>query len=258
MNKKPILFLGQCKQGSNSILNALLERPEIVAGRAIRAMVASRFDAKPYFQNWDGVDCSKAKYLADKSIINPALYDYHVGAWENYNHRMIYIVRNIYKVLRSQFLVVLAGEASYQHCIPKGEKAWPAAEDMTEADVFEVLAYNDQKFTHYKNLLGLPTDVFMPGRNLHLCTFESFVADAPAAFAKLDEFLGLDMGITALPRDNETLADWYYGDEDLLQKNAAVFDKYSDLIFAKYVKKAEFERLSEMFGVDLVALYGIK
>lgn len=255
---KPILFLGQCKQGSNSILNALLDRPEIVAGRAIRAMVQHHFTGAPYFDNWSGVDVSQAKYLADKSIINPALYDYRVGAWENFNHRMVYVVRNIYKVLRSQFLVVLAGEASYQHCIPKGEKLWPDADDMTEADVLEVLAYNEQKFTHYQNLAGLPSDVFQIGRNVHLCTFESFVADAGAAFGRLDEFLGLDLGITTLPRDNETLGDWYYGDEELLEKNSRVFDKYSDLIYSKYVKKAEFERLSEMFGVDLVALYGVK
>lgn len=255
---KPILFLGQCKQGSNSILNALLERPEIVSGRAIRAMVTSHFNGTPYFDNWNGVDTSGAKYLADKSIINPALYDYRVGNWQNYNHKMIYVVRNIYKVLRSQFLVVLAGEASYQHCIPKGGKTWPNADEMTEADVMEVLAYNEQKFTHYQNLTTLPKDVFKLGTNLHLCTFESFVADAPAAFGRLSEFLDTDLGITELPRDNETLGDWYYGDEDLLQKNSAVFDKYSDLIYSKYVSKAEFERLSEMFGVDLVALYGVK
>lgn len=255
---KPILFLGQCKQGSNSILNALLERPEIVSGRAIRAMVTSHFNGTPYFDNWNGVDTSGAKYLADKSIINPALYDYRVGNWQNYNHKMIYVVRNIYKVLRSQFLVVLAGEASYQHCIPQGGKTWPNADEMTEADVMEVLAYNEQKFTHYQNLTTLPKDVFKLGTNLHLCTFESFVADAPAAFGRLSEFLDTDLGITELPRDNETLGDWYYGDEDLLQKNSAVFDKYSDLIYSKYVSKAEFERLSEMFGVDLVALYGVK
>lgn len=255
---KPILFLGQCKQGSNSVLNALLEHKEIRAGKAIRAMVQSHFNGTPYFDNWNGIETDSVKYLADKSIINPALYDYRVGNWQNYNHRMIYIVRNIYKVLRSQFLVVLAGEASYQHCIPKGGKIWPDADDMTEADVMEVLAYNEQKFTHFDNLTALPQDVFKAGRNLHLCTFESFVTDAPGAFRRLDEFLGLDLGITTLPRDNETLGDWYYGDEELLEKNSRVFDKYSDLIFAKYVKKAEFERLSEMFGVDLVALYGVK
>ena len=255
---KPILFLGQCKQGSNSILNALCDHKEVRVGRALRAMVQAHFSGMPYFDNWNGVDVNDARYLVDKSIINPALYDYRVGNWQDYNHRMIYIVRNIYKVLRSQFLVVLAGEASYQHCIPKGEKLWPAAEDMTEADVMEVLAFNEQKFTHYDNLMALPQDVFMLGRNLHLCTFESFVTDPVAAFSSLEGFLGLDLGITELPHDNETLADWYCGDEDLLARNSAVFDKYRDLIFDKYVKKSEFERLSEMFGTDLIALYGIK
>lgn len=256
--EKPILFLGQCKQGSNSILNALLEHKEVRAGRAIRAMVQSHFYRTPYFANWDGIDTIGAKYLADKSIINPALYDYHVGKWKNYHHRMVYIVRNIYKVLRSQFLVVLAGEASYQHCIPKGAKVWPNAEDMTEADVLEILAYNEQKFTHFQNLTNLPGDVFKQGRNLYLCTFESFVTDSEKAFAGLESFLDLNLGINALPRDNETLSDWYFGDEALLKRNAAVFDKYSDLIYSKYINRLEFERLSEMFGVDLISLYGVK
>ena len=257
MNKS-ILFLGQCKQGSNSILNALCEHPQIVPGKAIRAMVTSHFQKTPYFENWNGIDCSQAKYLADKSIINPGLYDYHIGNWQNYNHKMIYVIRNIYNVLRSQFLVVLAGEASYQHCIPRGEKLWPSAEEMTESDVFEVLEYNEQKFTHLKNLENLPKDVFQLNNNLHLCTFESFVKDAESSFNTLGEFLGVDLDIKELPRDNETLNDWYYGDEDLLEKNSEVFDKYSDMIYSRYVVKSDFERLSEMFGVDLISMYGVK
>lgn len=256
--KKSILFLGQCKQGSNSILNALLEHKEICAGKAIRSMVQSHFNSTPYFDNWNDIDVSEAKYLADKSIINPSLYDYHVGNWQNYNHRMIYIIRDIYKVLRAQFLVVLAGEASYQHCIPKGSKIWPDAEKMTEADVLEVLAYNEQKFTHYKNITNLPQDVFKQGKNLHLCTFESFQMDPVESFAKLDNFLDLNLGISTLPHDNETLRDWYYGDEELLNRNNAVFDKYAPMIYEKYVNPTEYKQLSELFGVDLINLYGIK
>ena len=93
---KNILLVGQCKQGSSSVVDILDNQSLLTSGIDIRAMVRIHNASKDYMSNWAGMDISNTKYLIDKSIINPNLYDYHVENWTNYNHKMIYMIRNIY------------------------------------------------------------------------------------------------------------------------------------------------------------------
>jgi hypothetical protein len=258
MNKR-ILFVGQCKQGSNSLFNILSEQPELCAGNNIRAMVCSTFNKADYFANWDGVAVTdEHKYLLDKSIINPSMYDYHVGDWVNYNHKMVYMFRNIYDVIRSQFLVVLAGEASYQYCIPKDAKSWSIDLTSTIDEVMEVLDYNEQKFTHLDNIKKLPADVFDIKKNVYFCTFEDFKNDTDATCKSLSEFIGIPIDIEEYPHLNKTADDWYKDNDKQLEVYKQVFDKYKDEIYAKYVSKDDYIELSELIGIDLVSKYCIK
>lgn len=254
----PILFVGQCKQGSNSLFTVLENQPSLVRGHDIRAMVAADFNDSEYFDNWNGIDTTSARYLLDKSIINPLKYNYHVGNWEHYNHKMVYMIRNTYHVLRSQFLIVLAGEASYQYCIPKHARTWNTEGEFTEADVMEVLDYNSQKVRHLENIQNLPPDVFDIKRNVHFCTFEDVRADTKREFDKLEQFLDIELDYNEYPHVNKTYYDWYADNTDKYEANVALFEKHKDFIFDHYVNRAEYERLSEIVGIDLVTLYEIK
>lgn len=252
---KPVLFVGQCKQGSNSLFSILAKTPGLCAGKDIRAMVCSDFSNTEYFNNWDGLDTQDCRYLLDKSIINPIRYDYKVGSWQNYQHKMIYMFRDIRSVLRSQFLVVLAGEASYQHCIPANAKVWDIDENSSESDILNVLEYNEQKFTHFENIQSLPNDVFDPNRNMFFCTFEDFKADTTKELARLSRFIGVEITVSDYPHLNKTAADWYQGNTEKYDTYQKVFNKFSDVIYNKYIDISKYERLCDITGIDLIEKY---
>lgn len=254
----PILFLGQCKQGSNSLFDLLAKQEGLVKGHDIRAMVSADFEDTDYFANWSNINTTNAKYLLDKSIINPLKYDYHVGEWQNFNHRMIYMIRDIYKVLRSQFLIVLAGEASYQYCIPKHAKTWNTGDHFGEQDVIEVLNYNRQKVMHLENIKALPPDVFDLRKNVYFCTFENMKENTKEEFGHLERFLGVPLNHLEYPHVNRTYCDWYAENTKLYEQNLSLFEKHKEFIYDHFVKKEEWEELSEIIGIDLVSLYGIK
>lgn len=259
IRKKPIVFVGQCKQGSNSLFYVLSQQTfDLVPGKNIRAMVEQSFTGNDYFDNWDGIYTDRARYLLDKSIINPSKYDYHVGEWRNYNHKMIYMIRNIYNVLKSQFLVVLAGEASYQYNIPQFSKKWVVDENFSEQQVLEVMEYNKQKFTHFHNITTLPKDVFDTKKNIHFCTFESIRENTEHEFKRLEQFLDIDLDVTDYPRKNSTEYEWYAEQTTTYKRNLELFEKYKELIYERYINKEEYEKLSYITGIDFISLYGIK
>lgn len=255
---KPILFVGQCKQGSNSLFYALSQQPELVPGQNIRAMVRQSFTGEPYFSNWDGIYTKNAKYLLDKSIINPKKYDYHVGDWKNYNHKMIYMIRNIYKVLKSQFLVVLAGEASYQYNIPQFAKTWTVDDKFSEEQVLQIMDYNKQKYTHYHNIKNLPMDVFDMKTNVHVCTFEGFTENTATEFSRLEHFLDMELDVKEYPHKNKTEYEWYSEQTSTYKRNLELFEKYKDFIYKQYIDVHEYEKLSELTGIDFISLYNIR
>lgn len=238
-------------------------QPALSSGKDIRAMVRTHAAKEPYLSNWEGIDTTSTKYLLDKSIINPDMYDYHVGNWQNYNNKMIYMVRNIHKVLRSQFLVVLAGEESYQYGIPKNEAHWEThiLKDMnakSEELVIEIMDFNMQKYTHMDNLDSLPHDVFDPKKNMHFCTFEGFVKDLPTQVKRLETFLDMPIDATEYPRMNSTLFEWYAGQTDTYEENSKLFEKWESFIYGYCIDYSKWEKLSEYMGIDLINLYNIK
>lgn len=253
-----ILFVGQCKQGSNSLFDLLSNQDGFVKGNDIRAMVRRYSKEQDYFKNWDGIDTSNAKYLLDKSIIFPDKYDYHVGNWEKYNHKMIFMFRNIYKVLKSQFLVVLAGEESYQYNIPKFAKKWVVDDNFSEKDVIEIMDYNKQKYTNFHNITRLPNDVFNLDKNMFFCTFEDFVDDTNNQFDRLEEFLDIELNTREYPKLNSTKFEWYAEQTSTYERNLQLFEKYKDFIYGMWINKREYELLSDMTGIDLIQKYGIK
>ena len=241
----------------------LQQQKDLVSGKDIRAMVRTHAASKPYLSNWGGINTGGSKYLLDKSIINPGMYNYHVGSWQNYNHKMIYMVRDIHKVLRSQFLVVLAGEESYQYGIPKNEAHWDTSilVDMTsdaEELVMEIMDYNKQKYTHLDNINALPTDVFDPKKNMHFCTFEGFRDDLSLNVAKLEVFLNTEINASEYPRMNGTLFEWYANQTETYEENSRLFDKWESFIFEYCIDYTKWEKLSDYFESDLLTLYGIK
>ena len=255
---KPILFVGQCKQGSNSLFHALSQQSDLVPGQNIRAMVRQSFTGEDYFSNWDGIYTKNARYLLDKSIINPQKYDYHVGSWQHYNHKMIYMIRNIYKVLRSQFLVVLAGEASYQYNIPASSKKWVVDDTFSEEHVAKIMDYNKQKYTHYENIINLPQDVFQIGNNVHFCTFESFKDNTEQEFRRLESFLDIELDVTEYPHKNTTEYEWYAEQTSTYKRNLELFEKYKEYIYSICINKQHYERLSELTNIDFISLYDIR
>jgi hypothetical protein len=237
----------------------LTDQEEFCSGLNMRAMVQSFNLNQKYIKNRQGVDRSKAKakFLADKSIINPRLYNYHVLNWENYAHRMIYMVRNIRKVLKSQFLVVLAGEESYQFGIPANEKQWDV-DNINEQMVREIMDFNSQKYTHYDNLIHLPKDVFDFKVNVHFCSFEDFIEDLKKAVAALEEFLLVEIKADTYPQMNSTFFEWYSERVGDYERNVKIFEEWEDFIYDYCINKEDWERFSELSGVDYITKYNLE
>ena len=166
--------------------------------------------------------------------------------------------RNIYKVLKSQFLVVLAGEESYQYNIPKFGKKWIVNENFSEKDVQEIMDYNKQKYTNYHNLINLPKDVFDFKKNMFFCTFEDFVNDTNNQFDRLEDFLDIELNTREYPKLNSTRFEWYAEQTTTYERNIKLFEKYKDFIYSTWVQKEEYQKLSELTGIDFINLYGIK
>ena len=258
MNYPNVLFVGQWKQGSNSLYEVLQVQDGLTSGRDIRAMVRTHNAGVDYIKNWSGYDLEDTRYLLDKSIIDPTMYNYHVGPWENYQHKMIYMIRNVKKMLRSQFLVVLAGEESYRHMIPKGEGSWEEDKDsLTEELVMEIMDYNKAKYTHYDNLMALPKDVFDPTKNMFFCTFEGFVQDLQESLARLSGFLEMEIQTDEYPQLNSTFFEWYAGKLDAYEENVALFEQWKDFIYAYCIDPVKWEKLCEYTGIDFINLYSL-
>jgi hypothetical protein len=256
MTSKDILFIGQCKQGSNSLFTTLANQKSLTPGNDIRSMVRKHTEEQDYFDNWNEVDTANTKYLLDKSIINPDKYDYHIGNWRNHNHKMIYMVRNIYNMLKSQFLVVLAGEESYRYGIPKFGKTWDR-NNFTEENAIEVIEYNKQKYTHYHNITNLPKDVFDPRKNILFTTFENFITDTDKEFDKVSNFINIDIKHDGYPRENSTQFEWYSEQTSTYKENLVLFEKYKELIYDHCIDISEWAALSDIMEIDLIKQYNI-
>lgn len=234
----------------------LKQQKGLTSGKDIRAMVRTHDAGLPYISNWEGIDRSNTRYLLDKSIINPWKYNYYVENWENYQHKMIYMIRNIRKVLKSQFLVVLAGEESYQYGIPKNEKVWDA-ENLTEETVKEIMDFNEQKWTHWENLQALPKDVFYKDKNMHFCTFEDFIEDLDTAIGRVEDFLGMEINAEEYPRMNGTLFEWYANQTEDYEANVKRFHEWEDFIYSYCIDLDNWESLCEYTGIDLISKYDL-
>jgi len=251
---KKILFVGQCKQGSNSLHKLITDVQGFEPGKDIRAMVRSYSNPQDYFDNFSKQEIKNAKYLVDKSIINPFKYDYHVGDYKN--HKLIYMIRNIYNMLKSQFLIVLAGEESYQYNIPKFKKKWDN-KNLTEEMVKEIMDYNKQKYIHYDVISNLPKDVFHKDNTL-FCTFEDFIDDTNNQFNRLEEFLDISLNSHEYPRVNSTRFEWYANSTTEYEYNTQQFEKFKDFIYDYCIDKEVWRKLSEITGIDFISKYNIK
>lgn len=254
---KRILFIGQCKQGSNSLFYLLAKQTGLICGHNIRALVVADRNNQSYMDNWKDIDISNSKYIIDKSIINPDKYNYKIQDWENYNHKMIYMIRNIHKMLKSQFLVVLAGEESYQYNIPKFKKFWDV-DNLNEDMVKEIMDYNKQKYTHYYNLINLPKDVFDFNKNIMFCTFEDFINDQNNQFERLESFLDIKLESKDYPELNSTQFEWYSENTSSYERNVKEFDKWKDFIYNYCINYEEWEKLCQLTNIDFITKYNIK
>ena len=229
----------------------------LMSGSDIRAMVRTHNAQKDYISNWKGIDLSNTKYLLDKSIINPQKYNYKVLDWKNYQHKLIYMIRNVHNVLKSQFLIVLAGEESYQYELNKNHTKWDI-NNFDENIARLVIDYNKQKYDHYNNLIALDKQVFDFQKNVYFCTFEDFKDNTKESFSNLGQFLNIELNYNTLPRLNGTKQDWYPNREEEYIINQKLFDKYKDFIYNHCINYIEWEKLSEMTQIDFINLYNIK
>jgi len=222
-------------------------------GHNIRAMVYAYDNGKDYLSNWDGIDLSNTKYLLDKSIINPDKYNYHIQDWRNYQHKMIFMIRNIYDVLKSHFLATLAGEEDY--ATGKIFDQWDI-DNITEKDIDSIMSINKHKYLHYHVLSNLPKDVFDKDRNMFFCSFEDVKNNEEVELHKLENFIGIKFNSYTLPHLNKT--ESRYNNFDLYKKALNIFNEYKDMIYSKYINYDEWEWLCNYTNIDFISKYNIK
>ena len=74
-----------------------------------RASYRARRELGDYYSNWpDEKINEKTRFLLDKTMIAPSIFDYRIGRFPEKN-KMIYQIRDPYKTLKSQFLFAIAG-----------------------------------------------------------------------------------------------------------------------------------------------------
>lgn len=229
---------------------------DLISGNHIRGLYVADRDKKDYLENWNGFDLTKCKYLLDKTIINPFYYDYHILNWQNYGHKMIYMIRNIYDVLKTHFIVNLSGkEIIYDDLDTEMKWNIETIDDLTEKDIIELMNYNKFKHTHYECIINLPEDVFKIDKNILFISFEDVNNNTESSLQKVEEFIGTTLINRELPHHNKE--ETWYVDTKEYKKVLKAFEKWKDFIYDIFVDYEEWYKLSELTKINFIDKYNI-
>ncbi|MDD5408898.1 MAG: hypothetical protein PHC71_02275 [Candidatus Omnitrophica bacterium] len=256
IKKIPILFIGQCKNGSNSMTHFLLSQKGFAEGETVKASCRKRVEKKDYYSNWEENDLSGAKYLIDKSLIVPNREHYR-GKGDIKRNKLIYVIRNPYLGIRSHFLVALRGETCYSKFLPFVARDYINKEEILNLNfkqVCSIIERNPLKIAH-TTVVPQICRIF-PMKNIFFTTLEDISKDKNE-LKRLENFLGVKFSVYRFPHKGKTI-NKYDKEPELYKAGEKIFNKHSKMIFKKYIIKSEWNWLSGYFGKDLVKKYNIE
>lgn len=251
----PVLFIGQCKNGSNAMVDFLAHQKGFIQGITAKASCRERVEEKSYYSNWQNRDLTGARYLIDKSLIVPERA-YYKGKGDIKINKLIYILRDPYVGIRSHFLVALRGETCYGKFLTKIPRFYLGEEEIMGLSFKQVCAIIDRNPFKIAHTFVIPRLVrFFPSQNIFFTTLED-LNSGREEFKRLERFLLVKFAIYSFPHIGKTI-DKYHSELNLYQAGQIIFDTYAQRIFKRYIRRSEWEKLSVYFGRDLVKKYGI-
>ena len=256
IRKIPILFIGQCKNGSNSMTHFLLSQKGFVGGETVKASCRKRVEKKDYYSNWDENDLSGARYLIDKSLIVPDR-EYYKGKGSLKKNKLIYVIRNPYLGIKSHFLVALRGETCYSKFlsfVPRDYMDKKEILKLSFKQVCSIIERNSLKISH--TLIVPEICRLFSLKNIFFTTLEN-ISKNKNELKRLEKFLRVKFSDYRFPHEGKTI-NKYDKEPELYAAGQKIFNKYSGLIFKKYIIKSGWEGLCGYFGEDLVKKYNIE
>ncbi|MDD5560820.1 MAG: hypothetical protein PHT50_01615 [Candidatus Omnitrophica bacterium] len=256
IKKIPILFIGQCKNGSNSMTHFLLTQEGFIEGETAKASCRKRVEKKDYYSNWDKNNLSGAKYLIDKSLVVPDL-QYYKGKGSFKRNKLIYVIRNPYLGIKSHFLVALRGETCYSKFLPFVPRDYISKEEILKLSfkqVCSIIERNPLKIAH--TIIVPKIYRIFPPQHIFFTTLEDISKDKNE-LKRLEIFLGVKFSAYRFPHKGKTI-NKYDKELELYKAGQMVFKKYSRMVFKKYIIKSEWEKLSGYFRANLVRKYNIE
>lgn len=252
----PILFIGQCKNGTNAMTDFLVHQKGFISGETVKASCRERVEEKLYYSNWDKRDLTHAKYLIDKALIVP-YREYYNGKGDLKNNKLIYMLRNPYEGIKSHFLVALRGETCYHNFISKIPREYISEEEILKLSFTQVCSIIERNPLKIMHTLIIPKLVrFFPRKNIFFTTLED-MKEGKNELKRLEKFLQVKFSGYKFSDIGKTI-DKYSAELNLYKAGQTIFDKYQVRIFKKYIHKIGWERISDYFGKNLVKEYDIQ
>lgn len=248
----PILFLGQCKNGSNSLADILENTDGIVKGKITKASCRVFNSKKSYYSNWDNIDISNAKYLLDKAAVR--VTDTFYDGKGNENNKTIYMIRNPKKIFRSIFLVSLCMSSCYAKLVPLNTEFTPdEVKEFKLKDVIRQIETKKEKYIHRENVEFLFSK--FNKENILFLTMEDMINEFDKSKEKLESFIELDIKYSEYPHENKTVDK--FRNSHLYEVGNEIFDRYEADIFKYFIKKDDWQFLSDVYGQDLIKKYNL-
>jgi len=233
----------------------LIRQKGFVGGENVKASCRERIEKKGYYSNWDNENVVDAKYLIDKSLVIPD-QEYYKGKGDIRKNKLIYILRNPYLGIKSHFLVALRGENCYSNFICSLPREYLGEKDILKLSFKQVCLIMERNYLKISHTLVVPkiAQIFFL-KNIFFTTLESLMKN-DKELKRLEGLLGVKFSAYSFPHKNKTV-DKYKLEHNLYKAGRAVFDKYCERIFKRYIIKADWENLSKYFKRDLVKEYNI-
>lgn len=234
----------------------LLSQKGFLEGETVKASCRKRVEKKDYYSNWNENDLSGAKYLIDKSLIVPDR-EYYKGKGSIKRNKLIYVIRNPYLGIRSHFLVALRGETCYSKFLSFVPRDYIGKKDILKLSFKQVCSIIDRNSLKISHTLIVPEICrIFPLKNIFFTTLED-MSKNKNELKRLENFLGVKFSVYRFPHEGKTI-NKYNKESELYKAGQKIFNKYSEIIFKKYITKSGWQQLSGYFGNDLVKKYNIE
>ena len=252
----PILFIGQCKNGSNSMTDFLSRQNGFIVGEIAKASCRARIEKKTYYSDWGKKNLADARYLIDKSLIIPNR-EHFEGKGDIKRNKLIYMLRNPYLGIKEHFLVALRGETCYSHFICKMSRNYIGEKEILKLSFKQacsIIERNPLKISHTRIIPKLIR--LFPLKSIFFTTLESIIEEKNE-LKRLEKFLQVKFSTYKFTHIGKTI-DKYRTELNLYGAGKIIFEKYRDRIFKRYIIKSEWERLCDYFEDDLIKKYNIR